>query len=338
MFLALPHLEDWYGLNSIYQAALGWQDDPQVSVQSYQNPEHACREICQALAQLFPHRRTIVYVKGVTPIFEPIASQMAKDGGNVKALSLEDLAQPAAWLEPMLKDLLYLLVPEDDPITGEVFNLGPLREALKDKRSFLLSVSHASFRCAEKWEKPSAYQIGVRVLSQVSCLALLGERTRLTPYLTPCLHWPEPRLEQVKQEIALHAPGLLEQMRACARDLEASRPPGARALGFQPGSQRTGDRALYAFSDLDGLSFIEALARELKTEADAASFLATTSLCAIGDSRLVDQGLALRYGLSEQELRGLVVIGTAYVAQKNIGDAVARAAVSAAAEVRRRQG
>lgn len=295
--------DSWHKANAVYREALALGNGG-YGVQTYLGLRHALWEVCTQLAQLQPNRRTIVYAKEAAPIFESVAVPLSREGFRLRAFSEAELRNPSAWMESAQKDLLFVLTELDDPVTGELYGLSELREALKDKKCYSVHVSH-SWHSTFAPEVPLASEIQILSLRPNRAIAVVGDRVRITPPVSTGLSWPDVSLPEAKNDLARETGSELLQR---IEELE-SQPPASGERLLPAGKSRLPDRALIAFRDVDGLSLAAELARELGLqllEPGTKSEIETTSLCRWQDER-VFQGLVAK-GYAPEVLRGLLIL------------------------------
>ena len=311
MKIDLQVVESWERLNESYRQALlpfGGIDDT-TNVQVYLGYQHALHEICQSLSQIFPHRKTIAYFKHASPGFEPIAIALSKEGFAVKALGFEEMRQPKTWLDPIQKELLFFISAFDDPITGEIFQFPEFDLEIKDKRIFRLMLSHSYHRYFSL-PKPTTYEIRILSLTRDRAVMLAGERGKFTPALAPKLNWPQDEisLPTVASEKYLEwQNAILRTKSLLPAEAKAVLPNTVLCLQ---------DRLVFSFSDIDGLAFIDALAKITSLPLTAPgedAALETTSLCRWESPRLL--GFFSERGISSETIRGLVVIAAEVLAK-----------------------
>lgn len=317
--------DTWDVVNQSYRQALALGEGG-YSVQTYLGLRHALWEICGQLSQLFPNRKTIGYFSRAVPVFESVAVAMSREEYTVKVLREEDLNNPAAWLEPVAKELLFLVTEADDPVTGALYEFPQLDEVLKDKRIFRLVISHAMHTCVPL-TPPRALEARLLSLRADRTVALLGERVKVQPPIASGLSWAAISPNAARADLACVDSGEYETMRTRVEAFERSLPAGAVRI-LDPSKPRLFDRAVFAYRDIDGLALITELARELACDMRAPGergWLETASLCRWQDERVLrglgDRGLVARDTISNSKLtpeliRGLVILS----AESLVGD------------------
>lgn len=307
MRIDLSAENSWLQVCDACRAALPFQD-PRVQVQAYVGYRHALMEATQGIARLFSHKKTIAFVASSEPAVDEVAIAFAEDGYAVRALTSADLDDPqSAWLTPIQNELLFVIFPEDDPVTGRIYDHSRLHAALKDKRVFRISISHASYK-AQELAPPTAFEIRILSLAPDFAAVIAGERFRAQPTLAPKLPWD---LERAHTSLKHLAP--LSQDLKLIVDFEAKLPPGFQAY-FPQDEARVADRAVISTIEFDGSAVIDLVAKEMGWklgDPGQTSPLESMSACRWKNPRLSDWLLAR--GETEEILRGLIVIDAQYL-------------------------
>ena len=329
MRVDLQRTDSWNAVNSVYREALGLGESP-LQVQTYPGLKAGLWEICTQLTQLVPNKRTIYYQKEAGPVFESVAVHLSRDGFKVKALTAAELNNPAEWFEAVQKELLFIVELQDEPVTGELYDFPELDKVLADKRVYRIAVSHARHACM-KVVMPSTYNVNLMSIRLDHAVAVLGERVRVQPPVASGMVWPEYSLTAARQELNTPPAETYALRKGHVLAIEKALPDGAKAV-LAPDANRLYDRAVLTYDDLDGLSLITELAKELNVEIKPPgdfSPLETTSLCRWNDERIW-QGLIER-GFTPTQLRGLVVISSEIIREgliKKINEARKRVLAS----------
>lgn len=312
----LPGPDAWESLCEQYRAALPMPvADPAVHVRVYLGYSHALWEVTQGLAKLFSHKKTIAVVNG-EPELESTLLAFSQEGYTVKSLTGDDLENPAAWLDEIQTDLLFVLWSEDDPVTGAVHRHEKLQAALKDKRVCRILLSHARHRF-EPRSRPAPYEARILSLRSDRALLIAGERCRLQPLIAHRLPWACEATDAIAAALHVFDSARARELRAAVLDFESKLPSGFQTYfppetGSEPESEvgRVWDRSVLYHPDYDGLAVIDGLAtmgNEVLPAlgADHAS-LETTSPCRWESPRLAEW-LKVR-GESTATIRGLVIL------------------------------
>ncbi len=315
--------DTWHKTNAVYHEALALGPGG-YGVQSFLGVGHALWEVSMQLAQLQPNKRTVVFLKESSPVFETVAVHLSREGFRVRALTEAEMRAPAAWLDAALKDLLFVFSERDDPVTGELFELAELDDALREKRLYRLRVSHSWHTCFRP-RAPGPQDVQILSLAPGRAVALTGERIRVSPPVAADLTWPEISKAEAEAHLALGSVADPEAALKRIESFEASAPAGGERV-LAAGRARLPDRAVIAFRDVDGLALASELARSLGFPLAApgeASQIETTSLCRWSDER-VTQALLAR-GFAPEVLRGMLILGPEPLSRPGLADALSDA-------------
>src|SRR5437868_6339989 len=140
MKLALVPLEEWEKLND--QLKIQFSLPAENSVKIYKGMAHAVFETAQGTAQFLSHKRSLGVVKGQTPYFDSLLPYFYKEVFGVQAISHLALTDPEVWVNSLKKDTIFVLLAEDHPVTGELYNYDRLDELLNEKKIFSFRISH----------------------------------------------------------------------------------------------------------------------------------------------------------------------------------------------------
>lgn len=154
-----PQPEKWDLLNNYLKNQL----KSEHSFRTYSNPYLACYDAVIGLAQLYAHKRSLVWIKGQTPIFDSVYVHFVREGYNIQTFSYQEFKDQSGnmleFIEKLKKDTLFFFYSEDHPLTGEVFDYGELENVLSHKKIFSVSISHHS----HKFKSKSLYPIASRI-------------------------------------------------------------------------------------------------------------------------------------------------------------------------------
>ncbi|HVK60450.1 MAG TPA: hypothetical protein VM432_02820, partial [Bdellovibrionales bacterium] len=176
----------WNDLNETYRAALGIEESS-VFVQVYAGYQHALWETTNALARLFSHKKNIAFTPSIEPSLEPLAAEFSEKEYVIENFTADHLKDEKA-IASFVSELLFVVVPQDDSITGRVFDHSGLDAVLKEKRVFKITLSHAAFRSG-KIERPGLFEVKILSLAPDLAVVVAGERTRLKPLLPSRMDW-----------------------------------------------------------------------------------------------------------------------------------------------------
>lgn len=262
----------------------------------------ALNEVTRGLGRLFPHRRSIAYVQGCGPYFEPLMRFFSAEGFSLQAMAFNELKK-LDWIEQLKKDTLFVLLSDDDPLTGQLFDTTEIRKALEAKKIFSIVSSHAAHSYRSSWDLTPYC---VRVLSGDSqfSLSLLGERaSKIEPLLFGPADWAVGLLDKVEPFFNSKA----EDQNAVLNFEKAN--PGSATAFFADGTSRLFDRAAIYWKDMDGEALVHELALDLKVSLampGQESRLETASLCRWKGIRTLSW--LSEQGIDAETARGLVLI------------------------------
>ncbi len=307
MRLNLPQTDHWAQLNQTYRQALGLADDPRYSVQIYTSVSHALSEVCTALSDLIPHKRTLAHFSTLGPDFDSVAVTLSKKELTLRKFTHDEILNPE-YLTALAKDLLLLVTAVDDPVTAERHDFGFVADLLKEKKYFHIKLSNF-LHAHQPIQLPTHYEVLILSLTKDRTLVIAGERAKIKPDLTPKLvmDWDASGevLKAVKSlffKATRAADDKAQKVSARILEFEKNLPNGIRPY-FLPDSPRVFDRSVLVCDGVDGLSLASRLG-------DAANF-ETTSLCRHFDPKLFSH--LIRSDISYDNLRGMILIDENYL-------------------------
>lgn len=137
----LPKPERWYLLNEEVHRL--WGLPSEVSVRTYRGLHHAAFEIAQGTASFLSHKRALGWMKGQTFAYASVLPYLYKEAFQIQPLSQKNPnIEIAAWVEALKKDTSFVMMNEDHPVTGELFDNDQLDHLLNEKKIFSIRVSH----------------------------------------------------------------------------------------------------------------------------------------------------------------------------------------------------
>ena len=314
----LPIEGAWDAMNQVCRRALGLPVDDPRAVYAFRGLSHAAWEISAGLAKLFPHKRTIAYWLDEGTLFEDLAARLSSDGATACAFDSVQAVDPAAWLEPIKKDLLLTLESLDDAVSGEPLAFPAIDAALKDSRTFRVRVSHSLHRSVEL--SPAPFEAVVVSVDRELAIAICGARVKFDPSVASRLPWAEldsgveAAEAALRERIGRRTPEEVERDSALLRAFRAALPAGAKPGVRAPlAAAESTDRAVFYFDDVDGASAIEraGLAPEITLPAPGREGLIEAgSGCRWAGPRTLEPYAKAR-GLDARSVRGLVAVSPA---------------------------
>ena len=173
-------------LKKTFDAELFLTESP-VQLRSFKSAGHAAFEVSQTLGLIYSHKRSIAHIKGLSPTFEFLIPQYLKEALQVQAVEWSQLTDPQAWCDGLKKDTNFVLMAEDHPITGEIFETELIDKILNEKKIFSIRVSHAKhLQSCEEVRGGSA-----RILSfgQELAVTVFGSRFKPQSFTAAQMGW-----------------------------------------------------------------------------------------------------------------------------------------------------
>lgn len=271
------------------------------------SPAHAVTEAVKGLALLFPHRTAVILRKDTSPLIEEFAQGVSRDSLQPVLVSGDDLSKSG-------KSTLLYLVSDDDPLTGEIFYKAQAESVLADQKIYSIRLS-TSFLL-----NPFAignYTIWIHQVSPQLTVSVLGDRVNYER-----LHY---RTEVLGES---WLPATSSENSISVLDFESALQSIAEAPLFSKTS-RIFDRAVLAFSDIDGSALRELLIRDVKGL--SGDEIETSSLCRWG--RLKGTEWLSYQGYRPEQIRGLVAFSV-----KNLKSIKPESVIEAYRKIKKLQG
>lgn len=275
------------------------------------------------LAQIYSHKRAVAFVQGNTPAFDSVVSWFLREAYQVQKKNLMELQAEesrTAWFDSLKKDTVLLLLAEDHPVTGELFDWDPIDRMANDKKIFVVRVSHRAHRTST----PELRPYSLRICSVRSDLALVGAgaRFRVHPFFSSRWRWSGGDLSATLQ--AEVNPSFAP--RDVVEKFENAFP---EAKFFSATANRLYDRAVLCFKDLSG----EALLTELRGL--GVQGVETADLCRWNSMKIHRDWW--NPSVTEEQLRGMMLISAEHLTQTTNGKKLEECLRQALASVRSRQ-
>ncbi|PIS10714.1 MAG: hypothetical protein COT73_07835 [Bdellovibrio sp. CG10_big_fil_rev_8_21_14_0_10_47_8] len=307
MKLDLSAFENWDRLN--WQLASRFQIPSEISVRCSQGLPSAIYELAIGVAQFYSHKKSAAVITGRTPHDQWIWPYLFKEGYQVQQLAAEKSATEI--VASLHKDINFVLVCEDHPITGEIYPVDELETLLNEKKIFCFRISHQAH-----FFKPTSIQpYTARICSWSPRLAVafVGPKIKSQPMISPALDWNE---QQVLHEMDLIQQETLQDEKAV---LDFEKKIGGTGLQvFSVAAQRCYDRSLIYSSEIGGEALQKSLAQLLGITLAPPGWerrLETTHLCRWGGIRHYEwwQGRP-----ADDVLRGLIALDISLIKNSRI--------------------
>lgn len=284
--------DKWDELNSQIRRDLKISEQNNLKVHAGIIP--ALREIVLGLTQLFPHKMTIAYQAKTAHYIDDCIKNFTRLG--YKTLPLDDKELP--------KDTLVVVVANDHPITGAIYDHTLLSQGLNEKKIFIIRLSHKLHLYRPQPLDIKPFDISVFAFDGSPALSIGGERAKMPSYFSPYLSWNESfkPLFNSKKEYQ-------KEILAFEIDL----PVGATAL-FDKQIPRLFDRSIIFWKDIDGLAIAQGLAEELGQKDEPGHLIDTLSMCRWENAQVLRPYIVPDSG--DEAFRGAVLIGGELVNDK----------------------
>ncbi len=285
--------------------------DAPVQLRSYKSTGHAAFEASQTLSLVYSHKRSVAYIKGLSPVFEFLIPHYLKEALHIQSVDHSQIPDPQAWCESLKKDTNFVLMAEDHPVTGEIFETDAIDKILNEKKIFSIRVSHAKhFKTCEEVRGGSA-----RILSfgQDLAITIFGSRFKPQSFTAAQMGWEK---LAVIQKIQRKRKRIFDQ-----NLVENFEHEFASWKYFKSKTERLYDRAVLVFPDINGDALINDLAEVMSLNKNSiADVMSTTSQCSWQDP------ISFKGWWSPpprpEEIRGLVVFSAEILARKDFANLV----------------
>lgn len=257
-------------LKKSFSGAL-FPDGAAVQLRSYRGVGHAAFEVAHPLTQLYAHKRNIAAIKGLSPAFDFLIAQYLKEAYTVQITEHLQVGSKAAWVDQLKKETNFVLLAEDHPITGEIFETEELDQILNDKKIYSIRVSHARHIQATDEIRPYS----ARILSFGPDLAVVvyGSKFKPAGLTAPQMGWDK---VSVVQKIQRKRKRMFDQNLVQSFENSLS-----QWKFFTENTLRLFDRSLLTFPDISGEALIQEIADGLSLNKNSINdLISTTNQCA----------------------------------------------------------
>ena len=257
----------------------------------------------------------MAYIKGLSPAFEFLIPQYLKEALQVQTIEWfqfgAEKADPQAWCESLKKDTNFVLLAEDHPVTGEIFDFEPVDKILNEKKIFSVRVSHA--RHLQGCEEVRGGSARILSFGQDLAITVYGSRFKPQASTAAQMGWDK---SSVLAKIQKHRQRLFDQK--IVEDFEAV---FSSWKFFQQKKSRLFDRAVLAFPGINGDALVQEITHALGlNQQEICDAMATTSQCSWHDP-ISYKGWWQPQPAPEQ-VRGLVVFSADVLRRKDFANLV----------------
>ncbi len=244
MKVIVPASHQWSRVNEAIKSQFGLQDFT-GSVLAFETPYQAVLELTLAFSQLYSHKVELLCAVDTGPYWRRLAADGTRLGLRTHLHVLKDI-KSYLGVKFQSKNLLASFYCEDDAVLGSKYD-GTWASALNAEKSFTVGVVHLPTQPL-KAVSLQPYEGKIIVINEKLTVALLGEKFRIIPFISPNLGWQMPDISSV--EIVENQAAVQQFEAACVQ------------MGAQPlisAAQRVWDRAAVSWPDIDGSAIREML-------------------------------------------------------------------------------
>jgi hypothetical protein len=282
-----------------------------VQLRAYRGAGHAAYEATESLMQVYAHKKNLAHVKGLTPVFDFLIAQFLKEAYQIQTVEHTGIKSPEIWVEQLKKDTNFVLLAEDHPITGEVFETETLDKLLNEKKIYSIRVSHARhFQVTEDVRPCSA-----RILSFGPDLAITvyGTKFKAGGLTAPQMGWDK---AGVIQKIQRKRKRVFDQ--SLVQNFENAL---SEFKYFANPVPRLYDRAVLSFPEVNGEALVQDIAQAMSLNKNLAEdLMSTTSQCSWEDPLSFKNWWIP--APTPEAFRGLVVFSAEILARKDFANLV----------------
>lgn len=268
----------WHDLNDEIARGLGIESS-KTQLQVFNGLFQALFEATQGLVRLFPHKRKMVYFRNLNPFFEEPMRALSREGFEVQDLNYSHF-KDLGWVESLAKDVLFVLAPYDDPMTGRIFESPSLLAKLEEKKIFLIRLSHGLHKVKDLTSTLSKFELRILSVDAQHSVVLAGERARFSSLMTSMMDWSKSSPQPIISELKPKQTDWSENQKSIL-EFEKNLSPELQSL-LAGESDRIWDRAVVYNPSLNGevvlARFLEQLGDQAKLDEGEAK-LETLSSC-----------------------------------------------------------
>lgn len=152
-----------------------FQVDSKWSVRVRSSVAHALTEVTKGMFRVYPHKLQLGLVAGQSPYLFMVAESVARDGIKVFNFSSDDSIEKK--ISMVSEETCFVVLSEDNPITGEIYQVDDLVKKLAEKKIFTVIIRHNNHVLQPQYFSPNPYLIEIRD-HQSYAVILLGSRSK----------------------------------------------------------------------------------------------------------------------------------------------------------------
>lgn len=302
MYLDFCPPQSWHDLNDGAKELLGAAVNG-LGVKGYLGVSHAISEVTLGLLRQFPHKKKVAFVSGIDPTLEQPMLLLSREGALVERLPASCLSDVTS-LQARLADCLFVLVAEDDPLLGRLYQTAELEKFCLQQKIFIIRVSHAHHRYLPLTQPAERHFIKICAMGVDFAIVMHSERVNWPPTMVDSLYFSPHLLrdlEKLKRQEVINPVAI--------QKFESSLPAESQAFFKAEDTARIFDRAVIYWTDMDGLAVLERLLQRLGLPIEnpgEARRVEATSLHRWRGLRTMEW--LKEFGFSEPMIRGTIII------------------------------
>lgn len=306
MKLDLISGEEWESYNQKWKDYLSIEN-PSIQVKTFKGLSHGVFELGLGTALFMSHKRSVGFMRGISPAAEFFIPHFLREAYNVQILninSFKDLEKQKEWVASLKKDTNFVFLSEDHPITGERVDLSEIKKALNEKKIFNFTVRHSAY--VDDLISPDSYSVNLISLGDQLSVAICGDKFRLTPQIVHQLQWSE-NIQMNTLDLQLpHQEKAINKFESQFSEFRF----------FKNGESRFLDRALLVFPDINGSALIERLCKKMGiSQSEKKYYFDSTSGCLRPGIKYSQWWLPTP---GDETLRGLIVFSAQALQQPDL--------------------
>ncbi|OQW46312.1 MAG: hypothetical protein A4S09_16495 [Proteobacteria bacterium SG_bin7] len=286
LLIPFQNVDQWDERNNQIHTSLKLPETTSVKV--HPGITGSLREVLLGITQMFPHKMTIVFQAKTAHYIEEAMKSFSRQG--YKTVALDGTEPP--------KDTLAVVLANDHPVTGEVYNHTLTTHGFSEKKIFVIRLSHNEHFYRDLNKTVNPFEVAIYNINEKNAVSISGERAKFAAYFSPYLSWNETislpfnTKKEKKNEI---------------KDFESQLPWGAN-LFFPKEVHRLYDRSIIYWNDIDGF----AIATEMGKDRIGREF-EVLSTCRWQNSLVFRP--YIRPDISDEAFRGSVIISGDIISQ-----------------------
>lgn len=305
----------WDETNELAQSRLAQHVPSNGTLRVYGGVSQALFEVVFGTALLFSHKKNMAVISGNTWAFEGTLPHLYKEGFQVQEEKFHSIKDQKAFVANLKKDTSFVIFCEDNPVFATTMDWDELDQELNKQRIFSIRISHSNHLYKNAEVRP--YSIRICSINPMLALAKCGQKFRAAPLSVHRSTWNGPATVATIEEAYKNK----TEDKAAIENFEAA---VQKSSGFKPvlnTDSRIYDRAVIYHPNLNSDNVLRKIKEHLSRSVNAPMYEA--------DAEILNQcrwapAPHLRAWWDpqphEEIIRGLLLLSTELVKEKNILD------------------